>query len=68
MKALLVAILFALVAPACHVHTYDRGYHVRGAAYSTSVRRCHPSTYWNGDRCVKKGRGHHKHVHHRHWR
>src|SRR5262245_10116778 len=63
MKALLLAIVSAFVAAACLVH--EPPYGVRSSAYSAPVRRCHPSTYWNGDRCVKKGRGHYKHSHHR---
>jgi hypothetical protein len=51
--ALIVALMWALGG--CIVHTQDG----RGSRHR-SVRRpsCHPSQYWDGERCRHKGRGH----------
>ncbi|HRE92281.1 MAG TPA: hypothetical protein PK095_24410 [Myxococcota bacterium] len=67
MKRLVLLLAFALFAPACLVHAEP----VEVARVSVSVkeRRCHPSRYWDGYRCVKKHRHYrHHHWHHRHHR
>lgn len=63
MKSLLTALTFLFAAPACVVHTHEPDVEVRRVAVSFEARRCHPSRYWNGERCVKKGHAH-RHRHH----
>lgn len=56
LKAILLAIALMLAAPmACVVRTPDSEIGVRSVALSVESRpRCHPSRYWNGERCVRK--------------
>jgi len=53
-------LLSTMLLSGCIVHTGPRG-HARGRAAASPA--CHPSEYWDGNRCVHKGnrgRGHHK--------
>jgi hypothetical protein len=54
---------FAMIASGCLTHdhhhraesrtgTLERGEH------HDRARSCHPSQYWNGHRCIHKGKGH----------
>ena len=38
----------------------------RGHSKHKSKRACHPSQYWNGHRCVHKGKKHKKHKKDKH--
>ena len=59
----LYLLLSTVFLSGCLVHTGHRG-RARGRAQARPA--CHPSEYWDGDRCVHKGRGHKKgHKHHR---
>ncbi len=63
-KSLIVTLSFVFGAPACFVTPVEPdGYGIT----VRSERRCHPSRYWNGHRCVKKRYAHH-HRHHWHHR
>ena len=63
MKSLAIAFIVSLLAPACLVHAREDDYAVRAFAVSVEGPRCHPSRYWNGERCVRKG----YHYHHHRW-
>ena len=53
---LLGTTVIALSLSGCFVHTRDRGHgHGRHASKS---RGCHPSQYWDGNKCRHKGKGH----------
>lgn len=42
------------------VHDHGRHYGTHRSELSSREpeRQCHPSQYWDGERCVHKGRGH----------
>jgi hypothetical protein len=51
----LVAALFLLSLSSCIVHTNDRG---RSQHRASKAKKCHPSQYWDGNKCKHKGKGH----------
>jgi hypothetical protein len=56
-----VFLFLGLGLSGCVVHTRP---HRARTVYVVKERKCHPSEYWDGDRCRHKGGGHHKHHHH----
>jgi hypothetical protein len=61
-RSIILTLSLAFAAPACLVTPVEPT-----DSYAITVRserRCHPSRYWNGHRCVKKRYSHH---HHHRW-
>lgn len=51
-RRLVIPVLALTLLGGCIVHTPPRRHVV-----VKKERRCHPSEYWDGDRCVHKGKG-----------
>jgi hypothetical protein len=57
MKAIVLSALFALASGCVVVPGHGKHHHHKGHALSAR-RDCHPSQYWDGERCRHKGKGH----------
>ena len=47
-----------LMLSGCIFTSRDRGHHHGHGRHASKSRGCHPSQYWDGNKCRHKGKGH----------